>query len=113
MKKIFLLLLLLNIFSCKDKTYPYVVKIYQENTLLGDVSTDEIQAKDDIDGYFMGISYYFTYKAVIKGTKHGTVTGFDVYDQNGVNLKYKLNKHQMDSVTNLVEKNMPKDTLFK
>jgi hypothetical protein len=69
------LLVLFNIYSCKDNTRRYVANIYQENTLLGDVSIDTIRAKDDLDGYFIAVSYYLTYKTIIKGTKHGLLTG--------------------------------------
>lgn len=83
--------------SCKKKTYSYTAKVYQQNSILGDVMIDSIQAENDFNGYANGLSYYLTCKRVDKDTKNGNVTGFDVYDQNGINLKDKLTKHQIDS----------------
>lgn len=101
MKKLLPLLFLLAVVSCKDKTYAYTAKVYQENSIMGDVMIDSIQAESDFSGYANGYSYFLTCKKVDKDTKIGNVTGFDVYDQNGVNLKNKLTNHQIDSAVNM------------
>jgi len=104
MKKIFLLVVSIALYSC-DKAY--TAKVYEENEILGDITNkDDFKAKDDIDGYFQGAAYYLSFKKMAETSKHGNVTGFDVYDENGINLKSKLNKHQTDSIMNLVDKNI-------
>ena len=104
MKKILLLVVSIALYSC-DKTY--TAKVYEENEILGNITNkDDFKAKDDIEGYFQGAAYYLSFKKLAERLKHGNVTGFDVYDENGINLNSKLNKHQTDSIMNLVNKNL-------
>ena len=104
MSKIFLFTVSIILCSC-GKTY--TAKVYENNYISGSTTSEDVfKADNDQVGYYQGSAYYLSFKNLIEKTNRGTVTGFDVYDENGVNLKFKLSKHQIDSLINLADKNI-------
>jgi len=98
--KRYLPLLLILIAGCSKPQKVYIAKVYQTG-ILG-MSVDTIKSETDSHAYLEGGAFFIGCKTVDSVTKIGIATGFDVYDSDGVSLKFKLPPHQIDSLNKII-----------
>lgn len=96
-------IVVISMVSCKAK-HPYTAKVYLDSTQLPDnvMTDDKIKAEDDFNGYMEGVAFFLVCKKALKESKMAVVTDFDVFDENGVNLKYKLTPKEIDSANKII-----------